>query len=297
MLASATPDPAGANPRDVASSAALVERYRAEFASGPAPAAVADALRVANACLKIERAVIAGLGNLDPDTPRDRRRAARQLGLLLALLEGLGAVEGLPCVEGMAAQLGLEEGKKWSMTEMRAAALAHKNEWVGKRLQQAAPYLDKAGRVMLKGGATALADMRKKADETVREVQAIVTIAEAADVELRSTRETARLVAARAAAAGKGDALEKGAATIPAVAQDPAFTPTDAAVLARFGVRAVGAPEAVKDVGQDTLLFVPYVDVNVLMPHMLRNAKPGLYIGTNFRTVLETLNEPNYSAA
>ena len=147
---------------------------------------------------------------------------------------------------------------------------------------------------MLEGSDEAVAEARRKVEEARRDVEACLAVAEAAGAERRSMAETRRAAEQREKERG-GERLERGAAGLPTAAQDPAFTPTDAAVLARFGVGAVGAPEAVKDVGPDVLLFVPYVDVNVLMPHILRDAKPGVYIGTNFTSILETLAEPNYS--
>lgn len=82
------------------------------------------------------------------------------------------------------------------------------------------------------------------------------------------------------------------------IAQDSPFMSTDVAGLERFGVRAVGASDAVRRVGTDALLFMPpQEDVNVLIPQVLQGATPTIYVGTDVISILKVLSAPGYSAS
>jgi hypothetical protein len=86
------------------------------------------------------------------------------------------------------------------------------------------------------------------------------------------------------------DGVERYAASLPVLAHDPAFTLTDEAVLARFRVQAVGGSEAVRDLGPDVLLFASFTEINILIPHIVRGAKPGLYFGTDIKGIFKVLS-------
>lgn len=252
-------------------------------------------MRVENPSLRIERAVVVGLGSLDPEAPQDRRRAARQLGLLLAVLESVAKLKGRVAVEGLGLAPAPGGGPVRTAAELREASVEHNLAWAERRIKSLSKWLEEADGKVLKGPDWEVAEAKRKVAAARRDLEASLAVVEAARAERRSASETKRAV--ERDAAWEGDREKGAAAVVPTAAQDPAFGPTDAAVLARFGVRCVGAPDAVREVGPDVLLFAPFMDVGVLIPHILRGARPGVYIGNNLVTILECLGQPDYAHA
>jgi hypothetical protein len=69
-----------------------------------------------NSMRRIQRAVVSGLGTLDPEGLGDRRMAARHLGLLLALLEPFAEPES---GDNAAAEVWREKGvAAWVLTPL-----------------------------------------------------------------------------------------------------------------------------------------------------------------------------------
>jgi hypothetical protein len=79
---------------------------------------------------------------------------------------------------------------------------------------------------------------------------------------------------------------------IPTVSQDPAFTAIDSAVLSSFNIATVDHPKGVDSILEHTFVYAPFVDVTVLMPLILQNKNPAVYVGVDFDEILDVINEP-----
>jgi flagellar biosynthesis protein FliQ len=88
---------------------------------------------------------------------------------------------------------------------------------------------------------------------------------------------------------------ENEASQLPIYAQDPAFTATDSQVLADLSISVVPVPDAITQVDERTLLFVPFVDVVVLLPEILKGKDPLIYIGSDITDIIEKISERGYA--
>ena len=77
-------------------------------------------------------------------------------------------------------------------------------------------------------------------------------------------------------------------------AQDPAFTPLDVDLLKEYDIEVLETPRAAEVIDQHTLVFAPFIDAAVLLPSILKNKNPAIYVGTDIREIQEKMSWPAY---
>jgi hypothetical protein len=82
---------------------------------------------------------------------------------------------------------------------------------------------------------------------------------------------------------------------VPVYAQDPAFTSFDRALLSRLHVTVLHGSGAVDKCDSTAFLFVPFVDAVVLLPQILKDRDPVVYVGSDIAEVMDRMSMKGYA--
>jgi hypothetical protein len=82
---------------------------------------------------------------------------------------------------------------------------------------------------------------------------------------------------------------------VPIYAQDPAFTSFDKALLSSLNITVLPGSEAINKSDGNTFLFVPFVDAVVLLPELLKDRDPIVYVGSDICEVVERMGLKGYA--
>jgi hypothetical protein len=78
-------------------------------------------------------------------------------------------------------------------------------------------------------------------------------------------------------------------------AQDPAFTSFDRALLSRLEISVSQGSGAVDRCDSNSLLFVPFVDAVVLLPQIIKDRDPAIYVGSDIAEVMDRMSMKGYA--